>query len=905
MGSNLTKGMGIATRLILMNLLLVTLFAVMSVLAHYTFAKVERLVGTSVGSDVKQNMANARMLRELAAIFSQTDQLLGNFLKNEKVLEKQSRQVVAAVERLGAESSDRRLTLPLQAYARRLDTLFEVCTGVNTALRQVEQLEQRLHGELDALEQTISDAKIALVLKGLDPVIMDQLTVLTAGFQDSLQSINLLFFRSISDKSTVVAAARHKQLLTMIDDFTLQLQALTASEPQIAAYAPRVVASMRTYRAMVDRYYLSMEELQRQSRQLEEAKAMVNGIMQRMDEELAVSSSGISRHVHDIMVTSRRGTQVIAVVSVLASGIAAIFFILSVIRRPMAQIIKGIEGIAAGNLDTRINLNRNDEWSHIETALNRMAGELKQSYLELERSNHELQAEILEHRQTEENLRRAKEYTENLIQGASVIVVGLDVDGCVNLFNQTAEMITGYSPGDLVGKEWCEAICPRERFPEVHAEFERLRESAIVGTFENQFLTKHGKTRTISWRNNPIIEDGVVVGTLLFGMDLTEHRTTEEQLQQSQKMEAIGRLAGGVAHDFNNMLGVILGYAELSMLTVAEGSKLRRNLVEISKAAQRSRDITRQLLAFSRKEVIAPQPTNLNTLIVETEKTLGRLIGEDIDLAFRPAQDLWTVKVDPSQIDQILMNLAVNARDAMPDGGRLSIETSNIRIDESYCQYQLDAQPGDFVRIAVSDTGIGMDDETQRHIFEPFFTTKEVGKGTGLGLATTFGIVKQNNGFIQVYSEPGHGSTFNIYLPSTAESAVAPPSHGEKPPAGAGAVLVVEDDKTVLTMSTMMLEEIGYTVHATGDPQEAIALCRDPGTVLDMILSDVIMPAMSGKEMVEQILQVRPAIKVLYMSGYTSDIIAQKGVLEEGMHFIHKPFDMHTLHEKIKETLNG
>ncbi|QWV99431.1 PAS domain S-box protein [Geomonas nitrogeniifigens] len=508
---------------------------------------------------------------------------------------------------------------------------------------------------------------------------------------------------------------------------------------------------------------------------------------------------------------------------------------------------------------------------------------------------------ITERRAAVEALKSAKEYTENLIQAACVMILGLDLKGEVTLINRTGEEMTGYSQEELTGKNWFDTVMGAEAFFKMCGGSQLANDDGM-NAFEGQIVTKAGAMRTISWRNSAIVEKGVRIGTLCFGIDITEHRKIEAQLRHSQKMESIGQLAGGVAHDFNNMLSVMLGYAQLSLLEAPEATPLRLYLQEIIKAGERSRDMVRKLLAFSRKEIISPRAVNLNEHCLETEKTLSRLIGEEVRFGFVPDPALWTVKIDPSQVDQILMNLAVNARDAMPDGGMLTIKTENVVVDEPFCDYRLDAKPGSYACLSVVDTGTGMDRELIKRIFEPFFTTKEMGRGTGLGLATVYGIVTQNGGFVDVESEPGSGTTFRIYLPRMSGESEPPAQILPGTLSGTGTVLVVEDDDMLRAMATQMLEKIGYQVIQAATPHAALCICKETDTDIDLVLSDVIMPDMNGLEMARGMAVLRPDTKVLFMTGYSSEIIAKRGIIaDREMHYIQKPFDMEGLHAKIME----
>ena len=386
-----------------------------------------------------------------------------------------------------------------------------------------------------------------------------------------------------------------------------------------------------------------------------------------------------------------------------------------------------------------------------------------------------------------------------------------------------------------------------------------------------------------------------------------EKQKLEDQLRQAKKMESVGRLAGGVAHDFNNMLGVILGHAEMIMESLDPALPIYADLEEIKKAGQRSADLTRQLLAFARKQTMAPRVLDLNRTLEGMLQMLRRLISEDIYLVWLPGKDLPPVNMDPSQLDQILANLCINSRDAITDIGKITIETGTAVFDDDYCSEHVGFVPGEFVMIAVSDDGYGMDQETQIQIFEPFFTTKEQGKGTGLGLATVYGIVKQNNGFVNVYSEPDQGTTFKIYLPRHIGNPLQVTEEGPAKPdvRGHETILLVEDEPSILKMSTRMLERLGYTVVAANSPGEAIRLADKNAGHIDLLMTDVVMPEMNGRDLAKNLLLLYPNLKRLFMSGYTAIVIAHHGVLDKSVNFIQKPFSKKDLATKVKEALNN
>jgi two-component system, cell cycle sensor histidine kinase and response regulator CckA len=417
-----------------------------------------------------------------------------------------------------------------------------------------------------------------------------------------------------------------------------------------------------------------------------------------------------------------------------------------------------------------------------------------------------------------------------------------------------------------------------------------------------------GAHQFVELKTYPLLDaSGTLTSAIETVIDVTENRKLQEQLIHSQKMESVGRLAGGVAHDFNNMLGVILGHAELAMGQLDLSHPILSNLREIWTAADRSTNLTRQLLAFARKQTVAPRVLDLNETVEGMLKILRTLIGEDIDLAWQPGDGVWPVMMDPSQIDQILANLCVNARDAIAGVGRITIETGMATFVPADCAHLTEIVPGEYVTLAISDDGCGMDRETMNKIFEPFFTTKEVSRGTGLGLATVYGIVKQNNGFIKVYSEPGQGTTFRLYLPRPETEAVE--VHREERAApilgGNETILLVEDEHSILNMARLMLERYGYRVLAASNPGDALHLANTHDGEIDLLIVDVIMPEMNGRDLAEQVISLYPEITCLFMSGYSGDVMAHHGMLDKDVNFIEKPFSMQDLAAKVRQVLEA
>jgi two-component system, cell cycle sensor histidine kinase and response regulator CckA len=518
-------------------------------------------------------------------------------------------------------------------------------------------------------------------------------------------------------------------------------------------------------------------------------------------------------------------------------------------------------------------------------------------------------AVAIDRKRAEEELRSAETRFRTLVEQLPAItyVAEFGAAGLWSYVSPQIETLLGFSPAEWMAdpEAWVKCLHPEDR-ERVLGEEEQSQHSGAPFRSEYRMITRDGR---VLWCRDEatVMSDQAENRKLMLGVihDITQHRQLEEHLRQSQKMEAVGRLAGGVAHDFNNLLMVIKGNSEMILEQLGVAERSRKNAGEIDRAAEKAASLTRQLLAFSRMQVIQPKALDLNGIVGEMAKMLRRLIGDDIELNIVSGAPLGVVKVDQGQIEQVLMNLVLNARDAMPDGGRLTIETANVSLDENYARLHAAVQPGKYVMMAVSDTGVGMDAETQARVFEPFFTTKELGKGTGLGLATVYGVVKQNGGWIWVYSEPERGTTFKIFLPQIAElvKSTAPSKVVCRPPRGSETILLVEDQDGIRELASEFLRGSGYTILEARDGSEALQVAEQHHGEIDLLVTDVMMPRMGGPELAVRLANIRPHLKVVYMSGYAEYAKDNHKVADSEKVILQKPFTLDTLARKVHEVL--
>ncbi|WP_458775090.1 PAS domain-containing protein [Desulforhopalus sp. 52FAK] len=601
--------------------------------------------------------------------------------------------------------------------------------------------------------------------------------------------------------------------------------------------------------------------------------------------------------VEQAITKAHRAVWVLVAVTLVVLYIATFMLLRRMVSVPVNRLEAMVVRIASGDLDAECAVESGDELGRLAKRFNTMAKQLRESG---------------------ESLRDSETRLQLVLDGSQLGSWDWDIEtGEVIRNPRWAEML-GYSPEEIESSmtQWTNLLHPDDQTLAWESINDHLEGRLSAHEMEYRMRTKDGQdiwildqAKIVSW--DALGKPLRMCGTL---RDITKRKQAEQdreklqnQLIQAQKMESVGRLAGGVAHDYNNISSIIIGYSELALEKVEYDDPLHEDLIEILTAANRSTDITRQLLAFSRQQTIAPKTLDLNDTIGSMLKMLRRLIGEDIDLGWLPGDDVWPIKIDPSQVDQIMVNLCVNARDAIADVGKLTVETKNIKFDKDYCAEHQGFLPGEYVLLAVSDNGCGIAPEILEKIFEPFFTTKGLGKGTGLGLATVYGIVKQNNGFINVYSEQGNGTTIKIYFPQHSGQAdvVIHEEVSEIPLSCGETILLVEDEGSILTLGKRILGDLGYTVLAATSPNEAINLAEEHSHEIKLLITDVIMPEMNGRELSEQLQMFYPNLKVLFMSGYTANVIAHLGVLNDGVCFLPKPFSKMEMAVKVREVLAG
>ena len=690
------------------------------------------------------------------------------------------------------------------------------------------------------------------------------------------------------------------------------LRRLLSDNPAQAARLAAVEEQIRTNMDLLDRLRQAPPDDWAGSgfAELEAANTAMGRLRAELDTMQAEERRLLSERTDEVQSVQRRLQLVViggGVVGLLGGILSALIFAAGVEKR-VRQVAHGARQMAEGRA-IEAEVRGQDEIARLDATLVETSTLLAAQREQLREARSELEAKVLRRtsqlREANEELRQANEVRQAIIQSSPLAIWAVDLEGNVRFWNPAAERIFGWMEAEVIGRPL--PVIPEELRQEYDGWLRRFRTGEALSGLERTRVRKDGTRIQVEIWTAPLKDAaGEISGTIAIDSDATDRRLLEEQFRQSQRLEAVGRLAGGVAHDFNNLLTVIAGYSETLIEEAAGRSDLVEYAQEIQYAGSRAASLTAQLLAFSRRQISQPRIVDLNEVVEHSMRLLKRVIGEDIDIVTRLDPHLGRVKVDPGHIDQVIMNLVVNARDAMANGGRLTIQTAATVLDEHYSDRHLGVKPGPYCMLAVSDTGAGMTSEVRSRLFEPFFTTKAPGKGTGLGLSIVYGIVKQSNGEIAVYSEPGKGTTFKIYLPLAEAAGEAERGSGTSPQLrGSETILVCEDEERIRRLVLTVLQKLGYRVLAAGGPDEALMIARGFAEKIDLLLTDVVMPHGNGLDLAEALSQARPDMKVMYMSGYADHHLAGSRILEEGAPFLQKPFAATSLAHKVREALAG
>ncbi|MBU1568283.1 MAG: response regulator [Proteobacteria bacterium] len=887
------------------------------------FGNIEGLTNTIITRDVGRVISNAQLGRDLSRILTETNLLVGTFYGHDEVLKEEGRFLAEATETILTREMAGGQRAILEKFRGALTSLLQQCVIINQYFSQVMASDKNLHALLTRLEEITSEKIVAQVLAKEDSQVYEQVGVLIPSYRETLLQTTLYFHgvepAQQDNQETIL-------VIELLNILHLRLRTLLASDVEIAGFGRQLLAGVDEYRRTIAGFNAALPELGERLIVLGQAKEQALLAMKQTDEQ---SLSAAQQMKEEITTTSKSSMTFVLTVSVavaLLLGLFTALFLLFNIRRPMESIRRGIVFVSEGKLDTRIHMGRRDEWHIIEQALNKMIDELNYSYTTLRSKNQELAAthhemamnlqalesEVNQRRWAEEALLASEEQYRRFFEDDLCGAFIARPEGQLMACNPSFVRMFGFSSTDEALKRTLRDIFPdRETMEEFLA---KLRSLKRLESYESQYIRGDG---------TPIFVTGNVTGTFnsqgelveLKGylIDETERRQAEkekvklqQQLQHAQKMEAIGTLAGGVAHDFNNLLQGIQGDTELLLLARHKGEHGVRELQEILRAAQRGGDLTRQLLTFSRKVESNLVPVDINQVASDMRGLLERTIPKMVKVELNLQGNLGFVLADTSQLEQVLMNLAVNARDAMVQGGILTIGTENIVFDKKYHLALPEITPGPYVLLTVSDTGHGMDRETRDRIFDPFFTTKAMGKGTGLGLAIVYGIVKSHKGHVICYSEPGKGTTFKVYLPTIEHVQTATRQEDEEEmPRGNETILLVDDEGFILEIGNLVLTEFGYTVLTAMDGESALELYTQEKERIDLVILDIIMPGMGGEKCLQHLLTIDPQVKVIIASGYSANGSTADGAKKGTRGYISKPYEVGQMLRIVRRVIDG
>ena len=919
----------LTTKLLIFNVLIFSIIIINIFIVFTAFENIESRTAKAIEKGTVQIITNTQFGRDLSNIFDRTNLLISTFYRHNDKLQTESDFLQKRIRFILNQDIDKNLKNQISVFSEKMKRLFKLCSKINNITIDLARISDDIIVQMNELEERIADRMIESIMEGQDATPFEQLSVLIPTYRESILIAALSFNRIepiLSEEKDI------GPIINTLDDLKLRLRTLTASEPFIMKYGVFLSSSVDEYKLNILKLINAFEIFKLSINELNNEKKNTNVAMGQINNQVVDAFRNMLSKTSMLMKSTTNFVNGLTFIMLtLVSFFTYVFFLLN-IKRPIESISNKVKNIRTDKFDTRIQLNRYDEWKIIEEAINSMIRDLKKSHDELFMKNEELNnthkqlknnlislENEIEHRHAAEvALKHDRDFLERIMETSPAGIILVDSDGYVKFANNRAGEVCGFDKEQITHNNYNCILFNLLDLDGTIIPFERLPFKLVVQNGkpirEMKFsIITDEKLKYLAITAAPLFDENRnVIAVVKIVEDITdkkhsddEREKLQEQLLQSQKMEAIGTLTGGIAHDFNNLLQAIQGYAELLKLKLNDDIHNKTYAEIIYKTAKRGGELTRRLLTFARKVEGYFRLVDINAEIIQTEKLLIRTIPKNITIEMHLDKKLKMTNADPAQIEQILMNLCVNGMDAMPNGGIISIETMNVTIDEAYARSHAQITPGEYIELIISDTGIGMDKETKEQIFDPFFTTKEVGKGTGLGLAVVFGIVKTHSGYINCYSEPGKGTVFKVYLP--AADALQQKLNKDETVStreGKETVMIVDDEDFIIEFTEQALTSYGYKVIKALDGESAIELYKTHQHIIDIIILDLSMPGMSGWECMEHIREINPEALIIVASGFSTNGSRIEAENRGASFFIGKPYELNKLLRVIRELLD-
>ncbi|MBN1868706.1 response regulator [Candidatus Sumerlaeota bacterium] len=875
-----------------------------------------RMAMALLDRDVPQAIANAELSRNLNEVCSDINLVLNTFTFQKAALNRESDRLASVLRRAISDVGDAEgLRTALTAFAEAVEDVLKQCVVINESAGKAEQVEATLDDLMTTLESEAIDIIMTRKLEGREYELyaFEQLSASIPDLRGLVLRSRMLRldYQQSHLGGEEIPAAQEERMTALLAALESGASTASTAGEEIAPVAERLIETVGQYKSEIAQLQDKVRELRNELGTLSDRQSEVMIVM--ADVELGIARAADNMK-GNLAADVRRADNTLLGLSLAVVGVLALVGVYGVrISRPIHDLTISASEIAAGNLDRPIHTSGTDETGVLGRSFARMRDAIREKVHDLAEKNEELLLEIRERRKATEELRESEERYRTLVEDLPVFVCRFLPGGAIAYVNGAYCRCLGKITEDLVGKSFWASVFEEDRERVLNG-ISSLSVDSPTQLNEYRMVGRGERIRWHRWIHHALFDaEGAVVAYQAIGEDVTERKRADEekarlaaQLIQAQKMQAVGQLAGGIAHDFNNLLQAIQGHCELGLEELATDAPSRAELESIMYAAGRAAALVKQLLAFSRRQVLELSDLDLNEVIANLLKMIQRVIGENIALDVIPGHNLGTVHADRGQVEQIVMNLCVNARDAMPDGGNITLQTDNVQLDEAFCKIHSWAEPGRYVLLRISDTGCGMSEETLSSIFEPFFTTKDVGQGTGLGLSTVYGIVKQHDGMIHAASEPGRGSTFEVFLPLVERPSRVMENNAEDPaPGGDETILMAEDDELVRNLGKLILEKAGYSVLTAADGEQALRLFDAHSDEIDLALLDVMMPKLSGKAVLDHLRKRRPDTRVVFSSGYSMDNMHADFFLDEGIQLVQKPYQRVALLQSVRKALDS